>query len=134
MKNDKKKIVLAIDDNIVMLKVISDLLTPDYDVLTCISAANAIAVMNRLTPSLILLDIEMPDISGFEFLHTIRKNPKFMKIPVIVITSHDETGVHEHAKKHGASSVVMKPVDPEELYQKIVYAFEYPSQKGLLGL
>ena len=133
MKNDEKKVVLAIDDNIVMLKILSDLLNPVYNVLTCVSAANAITMMDRVTPSLILLDIEMPDISGFEFLHTIRKNPKFMNIPVIIITSHDETGVHEHATKNGASSVVMKPVNPDELFQKIVYAFEHPP-KGLFGL
>jgi PleD family two-component response regulator len=122
----ENKRVLAVDDDPDALAILVDLLTPAYDVVTSISAAAASIEMSKKLPDLILLDIEMPDISGFEFLHTIKKNPRYMKIPVLIVSGHFGDEFVSHAKKYGASDFVAKPIDREGFFQKIEYAFEHP--------
>ena len=127
----EKRSILAIDDDPVVLRVLSALLASSYDLRISKSAMEATLLMVQTQPDLILLDIEMPDISGFEFLHTIKKNPKFMNIPVVIVSSHHEEEFANHAKNSGASGVVAKPINKEDLLNKINYAFEHPS-KSLL--
>ena len=75
----------------------------------------------------------MPNISGFEFLHTIKKNPKFMKTPVVIVSGHCETEFVIHAEHSGASAVVSKPINQDDLISKINYAFEHP-KTNVFGL
>lgn len=128
-----KKIILAIDDDPMVLRVLTALLTPVYDLRISKSAADALALMDQTPPDLILLDIEMPHISGFEFLHTIKKNPKFMNIPVVIVSGHFETEFVIHAEKSGATGIVAKPIKQEELMKKIAEGFENP-KKNTFGL
>lgn len=129
----EKKVILAIDDDPLVLGVLSSLLNPVYDLRISKSAVDASIFMDKVQPDLILLDIEMPDISGFEFLHTIKKNPRFMGVPVVVVSGHREHEIAEHAEKSGASGVVSKPINEEDLFKKIKDAFEKP-QKNIFGL
>ena len=122
----EKKSILTVDDDPIVLTALTALLTPIYNLRIAKSAADALALMEQNTPDLILLDIEMPDISGFEFLHTIKKIPKYMNIPVVVVSGHRESEVVRHAEKSGASGMVAKPIDQEELFRKIDRAFETP--------
>ena len=122
----EKKIILAIDDDPVVLEVFTSLLTPEYDLRISKSAADASILMDKIKPDLILLDIEMPNISGFEFLHTIKKNPRFMNVPVVVVSGHCDASFSEHAEKGGASAVVAKPVKMEDLIGNINEALKKP--------
>jgi len=128
-----KKIILAIDDDPLVLGTFTKFLTSDYDLRISKSAADASILMDKIKPDLILLDIEMPDISGFEFLHTIKKNPRYMGVPVIIVSGHCEPAFIEHAEKGGASAVLAKPVTREDLYVKISEAFKKP-KAGIFGL
>ena len=128
-----KKNILALDDDPMVLRVLTALLTPTYDLRISKNAADATTLMNQILPDLILLDIEMPNISGFEFLHTIKKNPKFIDIPVVIVSGHFETEFIIHAEKSGAAGVVAKPINQEELLKKINFAFENP-RKNPFGL
>ena len=129
----EKKNILAIDDDPVVLRILSALLASTYELQISKSAMEATVLMVQDPPDLILLDIEMPDISGFEFLHTIKKNPKFMNIPVVIVSGHVETEFIIHAERSGASSVVAKPIDKDDLLKKITRAFEEPP-KSILDL
>jgi len=128
-----KKIILAIDDDPLVLGIFTSLLANDYDLRISKSAAEASILMDKIKPALILLDIEMPNISGFEFLHDIKKNPRFMNIPVIVVSGYSDDAFIAHAKKGGASAVVSKPVNGEKLTKTINEAFSKP-QTNIFGL
>ena len=129
----ENKTILAIDDDPVTLKILSNFLIPAYDIITSRSAADATIKMSKKLPDLILLDIDMPDISGFEFLHTIKKNPRFMRIPVLIVSGHSGDEFVSHAEKYGASGLIAKPIDKEDFFQKIEYAFAHPV-KSFFGL
>ncbi|MDR1046492.1 MAG: response regulator [Treponema sp.] len=128
------KVILAIDDNPAILAVIRSILKDQYDVLISKSAPMAMNILKTEKADLILLDIEMPGMSGFEFLHEIRKNPKCMKIPVLIVSSHAEDEFRKHAESCGAQGLVSKPVDAELLLQKISAALAGPVKSILSDL
>jgi PleD family two-component response regulator len=128
-----KKIVLAIDDNKMDLMVLNNFLSQRYDMRVSKSATEALTFLNSTKVDLILLDIAMPNMSGFEFLHEIRKNPRYMQTPVIVVSSHSTPEAIDYVKKHGANEYVPKPVDAKILQQKIETTLKSPVKMGLLA-
>ncbi|MDR1318526.1 MAG: response regulator [Treponema sp.] len=123
-----KKTILAVDDEQIALLVLQKCLVPRFNLVVAKSAAEALNQLNSAVPDLILLDIEMDGISGFEFLHTIRKTPKCMSLPVIIVTGHDEPGFAERSKSAGAADVVLKPVAADSLIEKIEQVLKQPRQ------
>jgi len=115
----EKKRILAIDDDPLVLKVLTSVLTPMYELHFSKSAEEAMDKLKECPPDLMLLDINMPGMSGFEFLHTIKRLPDFGSIPVIVVTGHYETEFIIYAERSGAKSVVAKPINNEDLLKKI---------------
>jgi len=124
---DGKKI-LIIDDDPMTLRVLTTLLSAENDLRIANSAPQAMNLMIDFIPQVILLDIEMPGMTGFEFLHTIRKNPKFMSVPVVIVSSHSEPEFSDHADRMGASCLVAKPIEKEDLLQKITFAIQHPKK------
>jgi CheY-like chemotaxis protein len=120
------KVILAVDDNPAVLAVIRSILKDHYNVLISKSAPMAMNILKTMKADLILLDIEMPGMSGFEFLHEIRKDPKCMKIPVLVVSSHAGDEFRKHAESSGATALVAKPINAETLLQKIGEALASP--------
>jgi two-component system chemotaxis response regulator CheY/putative two-component system response regulator len=115
----KKKIVLAIDDDSIQLSVFKGILTPKYDLQTAGSAAKAMAYMNNYPADVILLDIKMPNISGFEFLNDIHKIPSYINVPIIIVSGNGGREFLEQARKTTASAIMSKPVDPDHLIEAI---------------
>jgi CheY-like chemotaxis protein len=128
-----KKIVLAIDDLPMDLAVFENILCPLYELKISTSAPQAFAILKDTTPDLILLDIEMPGMSGFEFLHEIRKRPKTMSTPVIVVTAHDEEGFAVHAVNQGANKTLIKPVNPAYLLDMVSNLLEHAPARSKLA-
>ena len=127
MSKKEQKAILAIDDNATQLKIFEKFLNSSYDLALVKSASEALALLKTRHFALILLDIEMPDVSGFEFLHEIRKIPEYMTKPVIIVTSHSEADIISHAKHSSASGVLTKPVNAKQLSKAIELAFSGPS-------
>jgi PleD family two-component response regulator len=111
--------VLAVDDDGMLLDMISKMLGESYTVLTANSASSAAKLIHETTLDIILLDIEMPNISGFEFLTDIRKLPSYHFTPVIVVSSHTGQDFYDEAIKNGANDVLHKPVKKETLVEAI---------------
>ena len=110
-----KKIVLAIDDNTMQLDMFEKMLSSRYDVRTVNSASHAINFLNSDKADVILLDIEMPNISGFEFLGDIRTLPSYMAVPIIIVSGKTGQDFFEQARSSGAFDVLSKPVKTEAL-------------------
>jgi len=116
---NKKAIVLAIDDNLQQLSEFKSILVPKYDLRIAKSASEAIVFLNKNISDIILLDIEMPNISGFEFLSDIRKIPSYISKPVIIVSGNSGEDFMKKANESSASGVLKKPVRAETLIETI---------------
>jgi len=114
-----KKIVLAIDDNIQQLSEFKSILVPKYDLRVVKSASEAIVFLNKNKSDIILLDIEMPNISGFDFLEDIRKIPSYIAVPIIIVSGNSGKEFFTKAKNSSAAAVLTKPVQPQALINTI---------------
>lgn len=121
---ESKKIILAIDDMAVTLTSVRHVLQNDYDVRVAKSANMALEMLTQFKADLILLDIEMPEISGFEFAALLRKNPEHKDIPVVFLTSHANSKLIEAALNFGAKGYIIKPFNPEALTKRVKAALE----------
>jgi putative two-component system response regulator len=103
---------LIIDDN----RETADALQQMLEVLgiparVAYGASPAISALSSFTPRLVLLDINMPGVDGTEILAFLRREPRLMSVPVIVITSDDQPETKQRALQGGAVAVIIKPAD-----------------------
>jgi CheY-like chemotaxis protein len=115
----EKLVVLAIDDNLQQLSEFKTILGHKYDLRVVKAASEAIAYLNNNNSDVILLDIEMPNINGFEFLGDIRKIPSYTKVPVIIVSGNSGHEFFRKTKEFEANAVLTKPVNPETLIDTI---------------
>jgi CheY-like chemotaxis protein len=107
---------LVIDDN----RQTADALTQMLDVLgmparVAYGSSPAIAMLGKYTPSLILLDINMPGVDGMEILAYLQREPRLKPVPVIVITSDDQPETRQRVMKGGALAILIKPATLDAL-------------------
>jgi CheY-like chemotaxis protein len=111
-----KRTILAIDDMMTQLFIYKSILNHQYDVIVSESAIKAIDMLGNIKADIILVDIEMPEMTGIEFLQVIRAKPLLKEIPVIVISSYKDIA---DALRYGANDYMEKPVDPAVLRERI---------------
>jgi CheY-like chemotaxis protein len=90
-----------------------------YEVSTATDGAGAIAKAEQLLPDLIVLDLELPGISGFEAARRLRRNPSTHDIPLIAATGYSHHAQLDLARDAGFDRVMVKPVDPDSLVGEI---------------
>ena len=115
----KKPIILVVDDAPANLQLCKGLLGDEFDVRLAKSGKMALDALKKVHPDVILLDIEMPDMSGFEVMEEMNKNPDFGDISVIFVTSHATEKLVVKAVESGAVGYVVKPFDVSVLRTKI---------------
>lgn len=112
--------VLLIDDEQFYLKLIQKKLTEsDYELEYAKSGPEGLAKIPSFEPELLIVDLKMPEMDGFEILERLRKDSKFGSIPVIVITAKDELSEKLKAFELGADDYLVKPFQPEELVARM---------------
>lgn len=121
------KRILVVDDNIAILKQISAHLAGDYEVSLAKSGLLALQICMREKPDLVLLDIEMPDLDGFDVVSRIKKNPYLDRIPVIFLTSSHDTASEIRALEAGARDFIVKPVEKSILLHRIELHLRFAS-------
>jgi putative two-component system response regulator len=104
--------ILIVDDMPDNLALVSGLLTPDYHVKVAISGAKALQICHPHAPDLILLDIMMPEMDGFEVLRRLRADPATAGIPVIFLTALADARDEERGFALGAVDYITKPISP----------------------
>jgi CheY-like chemotaxis protein len=77
--------------------------------------STAMAILNENLPDILFLEVNMPGLNGFEVLAYIKREPRLMRIPVIIITSDDQSETAKRAIQSDAQAIVIKPVMPETL-------------------
>ena len=125
-KNDtgkEKQIVLAVDDSKTQLVQFKNILSM-YDVFTCESPLLALEMIKQMEVDIILLDLGMAEMNGFEFLQRLRKDPVRHKTPVIIISGNSAEKFITTSKKLGANDFIAKPAEQELLIKKIEQQLE----------
>jgi CheY-like chemotaxis protein len=118
--NPAGKHILIVDDYVDALDIWAIYMTAaGYRVSTAIDGASAIAKAHQLRPDLIVLDLELPGISGFEAARKLRGDPKTADIPLIAATGYSQMRQLDLAREVGFDAVVVKPCDPEKLLAEI---------------
>ena len=116
--------ILAVDDSIPTLDMYKKILSSKYNVFTADSALSALNFVKSNNVDIILLDIEMPHVSGFKFLYEIRKIPSYVNVPIIIISIKTDEDFIKEAKNSTAFDALAKPVGSRILYKKIEQAIK----------
>ena len=114
-----EKTIFVVDDNKMNLVVIKDTLKEHYKVITIPSAEKMFMMLEKIIPDIILLDIFMPDIDGFEAAQSLKNNGNYAKIPVVFLTSTIDNNTKERAGRLGITDILSKPFDKPILLEKI---------------
>ena len=116
-----KKILIIEDEEILLNLLQKKLVNLGYQVLTARDGQQGLKVMRETTPDLILLDIIMPKMGGFEVMEEMQKDENLKKIPVIIISNSGQPVELDRAKKLGAKDWLIKiEFDPHEVVEKVI--------------
>ena len=118
MTTIRKKIIM-VDDDITNLAIAKNDLAENYDVFTAPSGAKLFQLLEKLTPDLILLDVEMPGMNGYEVIGTLKNNKASAGIPVIFPTANLDPENEAKGLKLGAADYMVKPFSRELLLRRI---------------
>jgi two-component system cell cycle response regulator DivK len=114
------KTILHVEDNEFNLKIVRQLLSrTSYRLVEAINGEEGVATAQHELPDLILMDIQLPKLSGLDATRQLRADPRTANIPIIVITSFALSGDSEKAKEAGASAYVTKPYSPRQMLELI---------------
>jgi CheY-like chemotaxis protein len=114
-----KKKILVVDDTDWNRDLLVQLLEDDYDILQAVDGEDGIKKAEQEKPDLILMDLGMPVMDGWEATRRIKANQELKAIPVIAVTSHAMVGDEIAAREAGCDDYLAKPVDENELIRKI---------------
>ena len=113
-------LVMIVDDSLTVRKITSRLLTREgFEVITAKDGLDALQVLAEKMPDVILLDIEMPRMDGFEFAKTARSDARYAHIPIIVITSRTAEKHRNRARELGIEAYLGKPYQEDELLRQL---------------
>jgi two-component system cell cycle response regulator len=112
--------VLIVDDILANVKLLEAKLTADYfDVFTAMNGPEALDVARQVNPDIILLDVMMPGMDGFEVCRRLKSNPQMQHIPVIMVTALDQVSDRVHGLEAGADDFLTKPVNDLALFARV---------------
>ena len=119
MTNDKNTI-LVVDDNPTNLRLLMDYLEKaGYEVLVAEEGEVALELLKHVKPGLILLDVMMPGMDGFDVCREMRRDPRLKNLPILFLTAIDKGSDVVDGLRAGADDYVMKPFNPEELILRV---------------
>jgi two-component system, cell cycle response regulator DivK len=112
--------VLVVEDQYDNRRILRDLLTSaGYEMIEAVTGEEGVSVAEQQRPDLILMDMQLPVIDGYESTRRIRSNPELKSIPIIAVTSYAMSGDDVLAYEAGCDAYVTKPFSPRELLAKI---------------
>lgn len=116
---ETKAVILAVDDTPENLDVVKGVLAPQHTVRVAINGMVALKIAEKQLPDLVLLDINMPGMDGFEVCRQLKNNSSTAHIPVIFLTADMDGNSREKGLSLGAVDYVTKPIDPSALVASV---------------
>ena len=114
------KRILVVEDTEDNRKIIRDLLTSvGYELIEAVDGGEGVALAKQERPDLILMDIQLPVIDGYEATRRIRAIPELAEVPIIAVTSYALSGDEAKTRAAGCDGYVAKPFSPRQLLAKI---------------
>ena len=114
------KCILVVEDQEDNRQILRDLLqSADYEMIEAVDGAEALDAVAKRRPDLILMDIQLPILDGYEVTRRIRADPTMRTIPIIAVTSYALTGDEAKAREAGCDDYVTKPYSPRQLLAKV---------------
>ncbi len=128
------KHILMIDDVTTNLKCATEVLKKKYKLSTAKSGVKALEFLEHTKPDMILLDINMPDMDGYELLEIMKKDDEYKDIPIIFLTAESDMESEAKGLEMGAMDYIRKPFDPDILLSRIAKAMEMDETKKKLEI
>jgi two-component system cell cycle response regulator DivK len=113
------KRILVVEDQELNMDLLVQLLEDEYEILTATDGAAGIKLAERERPDLILMDLSLPVVDGWEATRRIKANDSLKHIPVIALTAHAMVGDAERARACGCDDYLPKPLDEDLLFKKL---------------
>ena len=111
--------IFIIDDNDANLAMAAAALENDYRVLTLPGAKSMFRLLEKKQPDLILLDIEMPEMDGFEAIAQLKSDERYQDIPVVFLTGRTDKEFEEKARNAPVLDIIQKPFVADDLLEKV---------------
>lgn len=127
-----KKEIVAVDDSSIVLKMLTKVLGSKYDMHVFNGGKRALQYLKSRTPDLIILDIDMPEINGYEMLKLIKEKEHLKEVPVIFLTSNNDKNHVVKAVAGGAKDYVVKPIDEDILMEKVRAALKEEPENEMI--
>ena len=110
------KKVMTVDDSSSVRQVVKFALTQaGYDVVEAVDGKDALSKLTGPPPSLILTDLNMPNLDGLGLIRAVRSNPSFRFTPIVMLTTESQDSKKQEGKAAGATGWIVKPFTPEQL-------------------
>ncbi|MEY4593291.1 MAG: hypothetical protein RIR18_2186 [Pseudomonadota bacterium] len=126
-------LVFVVDDDPIILEIIQSVLSEDFTVETFTSAKRCIDRIQSVRPSMLLLDVSMPEMDGFELCRHIKADLETDNIPILFISASDDIDTRLACYEAGGSDFVLKPFEPAELRRKVSITEQHLSEKAAIS-
>ena len=113
------KILLIDDEPMYYKQLLPATKKADYDLQYARTGTEGLAALSSLNPDLLIIDLRLPDLDGFEIISRLRRDPRYAQIPVMIITGKDDLKNKLKAFEMGADDILVKPFEPEELVARL---------------
>ena len=127
------KHILMVDDNTTNLKMAASVLAPFYELSMAKSGKQALTFLKKNKPDLILLDLLMPEMDGYETMERIKLDPETSDIPIIFLTADKETESEKRGLSEGAVDYITKPFNKDAMLGRIEQVLRMEDMRKMLG-
>lgn len=114
-----QKVILLVDDSPMILKLLTSILKDEYRIKIATSGTKALEIMNNGAPDVVVLDVMMPEMDGFEVCASMKSSPVLRQVPVIFLSGKSDVAEMQRASQLGAEDYITKPVDAQALLESI---------------
>ena len=114
----ENKVILIVDDSPTLRDMLTIALSDEgFKVVQAADGCEGVGMLKNVDPDVIITDINMPRLDGFQFIEEVRKDPRHRATPILVLTAESSPEMKDRAHKAGATGWIVKPFDPEKLIE-----------------